>query len=362
MLRFFIKSLFRKPRKSPAVAVFLVLGLTISCFCLSTAQGSAMREYAVLTGWEEYASITVDAGGETLRDPEGIAQWLEETYGDGLANVLYFAKDPSGVVYIGWQGTQPIRWFPLTSGRFFTKDEAGAEEIFLQDEDGEPDAGTFTLNGRELVIVGRGSFMPFHFKKGLSESSIPLLPSENDALIRILPYRLFFQMFRPVQILIHFDRLELNEAREAQKVIGEHLPGANVYLPRRDPSPLLTEKAVKGAAEGLLLCVLAGVTVLQLMLQWAELFRKELFVYHLCGLSRSRCLLVIYGQWLVWLLVGAAAGAGLHRLVFPLLRFFGADMMPRPGIYALLVGVLYALSVLCSLWPVRRMLTKDEAA
>ncbi len=361
MLRFFIKSLFRKPRKAPAVMIFLVLGLTVSCFCLSTAQGGAMREFEIFAGWNEYATLTVDAGGEALRDPEDIARWLEDTYGEGLANVLYLSKGPSGVVYIGWQGTQPARWFPLMSGRFFTEDEAGADLVFLQEDDGELGDETLTLRGRELRIVGRGMFLPFHFRRGLSGSSMDLF-SGDEAPIRILPYRLYFELFKPVQILIHFDKLELREAREAQKAIGERLPGVNVWLPRRDPSPILTGKAVKGAAEGLMLCALAGVTVLQLMLQWAELFRKELFVYHLCGLTRSRCLLAIYGQWLVWLLLGAAAGVGLHRLAFPLLRFFGADRMPRPGIYALLVGILYALSVLCSFWPVRRMLSKGDVA
>lgn len=371
MLQFFIRPMFRQVRKSFAVVFFSLLGLTIACFCLSVAQGDAMQEFNTIAGWNEYATLTVDQGGGEFQDMDALADWIDETYGDAVANVLYLGRDSSGIVYIGWQGTQASRWFAMSSGRFFTDEEAGAEVIFMQDDDGASDAETFTLNGRELRIVGRGGFFPFHFQIGISgEAPTQVFSSDNGAgtgrgpVIRILPYRLFSQLFKPVQILIHFDKLDTREAGAAQKAIRERLPEARVFLPNHDPSPILTQKVLRGAREGLLLCLIAGVTILQLMFQWIGLLRKELYTYYLCGLTRGRCMLIVYGQWLIYLTVSAAAGAGAHRLSFPVLQYFEASVMPEWWAYLLLVGVLYLLSILCSLPEVLRVFTfhtKGEA-
>ncbi len=361
MIKIFTRSLIRQVRKNPGVVFFLLIGLTVSCFCLSVAQGEAMREFDVLSGWNEYATLTVDMGGEELSDMSGFSDWLEGTYGERLANVLYLAKDPSGVVYIGWQGTEAGRWFPEATGRFFTEEEADAPVIYLSDRNGEIGEGTFELEGEKLAVVGRGSAMPFYFRYGISRSSqVDIMPEGTEGTVRILPYKYFFRFFRPAQVLIHFDALERREAESWAEDIRERLPGANVYLPNHDPSPMLTSKALKGAREGMILCLIAMATVAELMLRWLDFLKKELYTYHLCGLTSRRCLMTVYGQWLVMLTVAAGAGAGIHRLCLPVLMYFKAGKMPRAWVYVLLVLALYLLMALCSVPKVRRIFKLSE--
>ncbi len=357
MLHLFFSSLRRQVRKSLAAVLFLIIGLTVACFCLSAAQGNAMQAYSYITCWTEYATLTIDQSGAAFQNMADFAAWIDTTYGDKVANVLYLTKEPTGEIYVGWQGTAATRWFPISSGRFFTEAEAGDDLIFLQEEDGALDAEEFTLHGRPLHITGRGGILPFQFRLGISRDAPTQLFSEDNTVIRILPYRLFAQMFRPCQILIQFDRLEAGEAAAAREAIQGLLPNAAVFLPNQDADKILSQEAIRGAREGLLLCLIAGVTILQLMTQWIGFLRKELYTYYLCGMWRSRCALLLYGQWLVYLLFSAGMGAGMHRLCFPLLKYFGASVMPKLGIYLLLVGVLYLLSVLCSLWSVRRTLS-----
>ena len=361
MIKIFVRSLIRQARKNPGVVFLLLLGLTVSCFCLSVAQGEAMREFDVISGWNDYATLTVDMGGEALRDMPKFAEWLDETYGERLANVLYLTRDQSDVIYIGWQGTQVSRWFPDATGRFFTEEEAYAPVIYLSDKDGDLDARTFELGGRELTIVGRGSAMPFYFRRGISQKSdVDIMPEGTKGVVRILPYGLFFQFFRPVQILVHFDTLERREAMEIRENIEAELPWANVYLPNHDPGPMLARKALKGAREGMILCLIAMVTVVELMLQWLGFLKKELFTYHLCGMTYGCSMVIVYGQWLLMLTFAAVLGAGIHRLCLPVMDIFKAGVMPRLWVYILLVWTLYLLLALCSLPKVRRTIKLSE--
>ena len=118
----------------------------------------------------------------------------------------------------------------------------------------------------------------------------------------------------------------------------------------------LREQQQFWGTRGLVLSLIAGITMVQLMREWTAFYRRELYIYHLCGLTRRRCRAMIYGQW--FLCYAAAAGLALlvHRALFPVLEPAFADFLPRPGAYLGALLFLLLLTVAYSWRTVRACL------
>lgn len=362
LLPLFFRSFFRQLRRSWGVSLMLFLGMLVSALCISITLGSAAGKYDTATGHSECASLTVvlpDDGGKTAaRLPDA----LVKLFGDEIANVLYLAPGQDNTFYIGWQGYEQQRWFPHVSGRFFTHEEQelGADVVYLSMEMPEASQSEITIDGAVCQVVGVGWIVPFNIYFAIAKDSpaYPILTGydTSDWKVYVRPYKAFLRQYVPVQVQVHFNRAALEELEEFQSLLQTAFPETRVELPPEDSGVVLREQQQFWGTRGLVLSLIAGITMVQLMREWTAFYRRELYIYHLCGLTRRRCRAMIYGQW--FLCYAAAAGLALlvHRALFPVLEPAFADFLPRPGAYLGALLFLLLLTVAYSWRTVRACL------
>lgn len=344
MLQLFSHSIIRQIQRNKAVTLLLVLGITISMFCISTTQGVAQRFYGYISSWTEYSTITVDLNGKNIKQ---FPDWLTSHYGEEIVNTLYLTKTDDNAVVIGWQGTEAGRWFPITSGRFFAQEEKCENLIVLSEREQSKTLEREVVNicGVDMRIIGIGDFIPFHFSLGISPNSKQSLFDVQDCNIYIIPYETFLELYRPQQIVVQFAGLNQQLTNTRIPEIQEYLGNDSVYPPLKASDYALTEEQLRRALESMVLCLLAGVTIIQLMEQWLAFIRREIYVYRLCGMKQIRCILFVYAQWLLILVLSALLALGIHALCLPVLSYFDADILPNITMYTLLAAVVFTLSV-----------------
>lgn len=331
-----------------------LVSVTAALYCVAAAQGSAMQAFLYISGWTEYATITIDSGGASL---EQVHSALCES-GCQTMNVLYLTQDEEAV-YIGWDGTEATRWFPLSGGRFFTADEiANAEAVaVLSESEAAASLGEsqIAIGGESYTIVGYGGFSTYHFRLGMEKSCYDDFFREEKP-IRILPYTRLNFLEAPAYVLVQLSGMTTKQVRSVADVLAGLLPEGHVYPPSASADYVLPREEIQRAGESLALVALAGVTILQLMGLWVKGQRKELTVLRICGKSRMGCVGLVCGRWLILFGVSSILALGLHRLSFPLFSYFDAAQMPELGVYALLAGLVFMLSILCALPTIFRAL------
>lgn len=354
MIGLFLRSFCRQIKKNRAVTALLLIGVIIAMFCVSTAQGLALRMYEYISGWTEYATITTVLEDYT-EDFSAIPGWIDSAYGEEAVNTLFLTRQGDEVV-IGWKGTEFSRWFPLSSGRFFAEQEAYKNLIVLQEAYANTmlDQRTVDLNGQAFSIVGTGSFYTYHFKLGVASAASASVFQSSDDHIVIIPYGTFLKQYEPDLMLVQFEKMTQKDAQARVQEIENGIAGSTAYMPNANSDSVLSSEQIRRGMESLVLCLIAGITILQLMRTWVEFLKREIFVYRICGMRQHRCLILVYGQWLVLLLIGSGIAVGLHLVSFPLLHYFEADRLPHGATYALMVALLFVLSVAVSVPIVKR--------
>ncbi len=331
-----------------------LLSVTAALYCVAAAQGAAVQAYRYISGWTEYATITIDSGGASL---EQVHSALRES-GCQTMNVLYLTQDEEAV-YIGWDGTEASRWFPFSGGRFFTAAEiANAQAVaVLSESEAAASLGMsqITIGAEPYTVVGYGGFSSYHFRVGMEESCYNDFFQEEKP-IRILPYTRLNFLETPAYVLVQLSGMTAKQVRSIADVLSALLPEGYVYPPSASADYVLPREEIQRAVESLALVALAGVTILQLMGLWVKGQQKELAVLRICGKSRMGCVGLVCGRWLILFGVSSILALGLHRLSFPLFSYFDAAQMPELEIYALLAGLVFMLSILCALPTIFRAL------
>lgn len=363
ILSLFRRSFLTQLRRNFGVSVALFLGMVVSTLCISIVLGRAEGEYRLTTRHNDYASLTVSFLDDPGKTAETLPDTLSQLFGEELLNVLYLAPGEN-TLYIGWQGYEQQRWLPHVSGRFFTHEEqeSSADVVYLSMDMPESKQEKITLDGVTYQVIGVGWIVPFNISCAVSEDApFTLVPDDNapEAMtwkVYVHPYQTFFQHHVPAQVLVNFNQATMAELKEYQAMLQSALPDAQVDLPPENSDLVLSQEQRSSGIAGLILALIAGITMIQLMREWVAFYRQELYVYYLCGLPRASCRGLIYGQWFLYYLVAAGLALLLHRAMFPLVQAFRADYLPRPGAYLCVLLLLMLLTVAYSWRTVRSCL------
>jgi hypothetical protein len=323
--------------------------------------GIAVGEYKLATSSNTHASLTMDIGDETQSRIDDVLEYASGIAKKGLVNVLFFDYEEGDSVLIGWYGTEGQNWFPLTSGNFFTEEEQGEYVAFVSDNTEKDilEQEEIYIGDEKFRIVGTGWIVPWSFATAISASSnIDFLKNadEVDVTFTIIPFERFVKKFEAQQILIQFNYASYSELENYAGMLKEKFPDSPVYVPDKNSDDVLRESQIRYGILAMLLCILAGVTVIRLMCEWISTYTKEINVLWVCGMRKSRCVLIVYEQWLFYFLTGSVAALLLHYLSSPLLGQIYADNPPVISSLIFALIFVFVLSILCTIRKVSKAL------
>lgn len=348
----FFYSLKKRVSHYKTELLFLVVGVIIAVYCMSVMFGLAVGQYQLSIGSNTHATLTVNPGSKTKQTISDFIEFLENEYGNNVRNVVFLTNISRERIQVGWYGIDAETWFPVTSGRFFTADEqdSGEPVVFLSDSLRKNSINSkFEMIGDRLFqIVGSGWIVPYTFTAAISsKSGINIIPpelTEQNLFFSIIPYKCYVDEFEPSQILVHFKSTSNEKLQKINLQLSAAFPDSEIYMPDYNSDDVLSESQVKYGLLGLILCAISGITIVQLMSEWFMLYHKELYVYTLCGMTRKRCVLLVYGHWFLIFSVAAIIAVLLHYFSFPLLKYVYANYPPRIVALLFILLVVFAVS------------------
>lgn len=360
-------SLKENLRKNKLLTAIMLLGVITAVFCISALLGSAAWQFGVFTGKNEYATLTMDVEGEL---PENFPEQVEAIAPENIANVLYLMPPSDGTsrrMVLGWQGIRQTRWFPHVSGRFFTNEEQeqGAQIAYYSDRFGST-MPSITIDGEDYPVVGFGYILPFNIQHSISsKSQHPVLTRADceggDAFdFVILPYKVFLEKYTPTQVLIQFERATERKLEENAARLSAMYPESLISLPDYSSEQANLSLQVGESVKGLLLALLASITIVQLMQEWAGSYREQLKVYYLCGMPRRQCIGLLYFHWFCYYLFCCVIGVGLHSTLRPWLAAMRSEEAPQLIPLLLSLTVQYGFTILLSYRGIRKRINTME--
>ena len=354
MWHLFVSSLFRHTKETKTVSALLLVGLYIAVLCMSMMLGNAMAQYETTAGRSEYATLTFDPGVSILNDMESFLKKMEVLYGDTLSNILLLSTCSDDTILIGWEGTEGQRWFPFTMGRFFTKEELLEGELTAFVSDSYVQSGNnpdvVPIHDMSFQIIGTGWIDEYNIRSGISSEVAGELFGTYDPSRKflIVPAKLYFAKEIPELICIHFDYASRADLIEYQKSLEGNYPDSSIYLPDLNSNKELISENIKGIVLATTLGVIACITIIQLMSQWIQFYRKEMIVYHTSGLTRAKCTLLLWGHWTVFFVIASCLAIMTHFISLSFLSIVEANYMPAVPSLLIVLGAIYILTLLFS--------------
>ena len=227
-------------------------------------------------------------------------------------------------------------------------------------------SGSFEAGEHTYEVIGMGWIVPWSFASArASQSQIDILGEEagEEMQYMLIPYKCYKEEFQPEQILAQFNYASYEDLQKYAEKIQDMFPSTQVYLPDSNSDDVLEEGRTQYEILAFLLCMIAGITVIRLMSEWITTYKKEITVLWLCGMPKVRCMLLIYGHWLLYYGVGSIIAIILQYLTFPLLQYVYGNAFPMPDSLIYILAVMFGFSILCTLRPmgkVVRLYTKGE--
>lgn len=351
-------SFCRQLRLNKAMIAMLLCGLIISSFCISVMLGLAIGQYHLSTGGNVYATLTIDPGETTAQCVDELTRYASEIADAGVANLICLTPLSKDYILIGWKGTGGDYWFPITSGTFFSQydQQNSAKVAFVSDsyQKEHMNSTCITIGMQDYTIIGSGWIVPYNFVSAISSYSdvqiFDEIEGENlqEPSVSIIPLECYLQEFVPTQILLHFTSATYSQLSDYAKLLTQRFPDSSVYLPDLNSDSILNQNQTFYGGLGLLLCGIAGITIILLMSEWIELYRKELYVYYLCGMTKLKCAVLLYSHWLMLVFIGATIAVSIHYLLFPILTYVNADYPPQIYIFVKTILLFYLATVVCS--------------
>lgn len=356
MSSLFLSSLRRQFVNRKAVSMMLFIGVVVSVFCISVMSGLAVGQYRMHTGYNTYATLTIEPGSHTKENVQNITDFVLDLSNEGISNILLLSPYEENLFLVGWYGTGGNRWFPITTGRFFTagEQEKATRVAFISDslQKKHADQTQINIGTATYDIIGNGWIAPNNFDAAISGKSgvqlfLPDSTSQNT-YFAIIPYRCYIEEFEPSLILVHFNAATYDELEMYANKIATKLPDSTTHLPRKNSDDVRSQAQLQYGVLGIMLCIIAGITVLQLMEEWIDSYRSEIYVYRLFGMKKMQCLCMVYGHWLVYFVLGTIVAVTLHYCAFPLLQTVYANYLPDAFVLCASLLALYLVSCLYS--------------
>lgn len=359
----FWRTLKKHIRTNGAVTVWLVIGVIVCAYCISVMLGMATGQYQLATRSNTEASLTIDIEDADIHAEE-ISAYLNDLAKNGMVNVLYFTPLKEKDILIGWEGTKGRTWFPITSGRFFdaSEQETGALVGFVSDNVDQTilNQGHFQIGEQSYSIIGMGWVIPWSFaaaKSALSTMDVFGEAYGEETRFYIIPFSRYQEEYRPRQVLAQFYYASYKDLKKYAQQIEDKFPSVRAYPPDSNSDDVLKDNQLRYGILATLLCLIAGVTVIRLMAEWIRTYQNDVHVLWLCGMSRRRCMLLVYGHWAIYYCAGSLAALGLQYLTFPLLKFVYGNAFPMTTTLIGILGMMFVLSILFTIKAMRTMLT-----
>ena len=360
MGRLFFGSLKRHILSNKAVSAMLFLGVFVAVLCISIILGYAMKQYFYSTSSPEYSTVTVEPGAELLADVRSFPQEMDTLFGSAISNVLYLVRESPSSVLIGWQGSEPDRWFPMVSGRFFNEQEQreGAKAAYISYEYiGKIPEKEIELFSDTYEIIGTGWIATFNIRSGISDQAQAVLFPERDlspeeqanveeTLFTILPYKTFLSNVSPALILVHFDHASRSDLLRYSEILRARYPDSRISFVSKDSASSYNFNNQNAMIGALFLGVVACITIVQIMEQWLAFYRKEMMVYRICRMRKFTCVLLLWGHWAMVFIAGSIAAVLAHILCFPILEVIDADAAPAIGPLLIVLLLVYLATIL----------------
>lgn len=359
----FWNSLFRQGKTKGPVSMMLLIGLSVVILCISIMLGYTFGQYETTAGYTSYATLTVVPGVDIDADIVDFSTWIDDQYGDSVANVLYITKINVNEILVGWQGNSANRWFPYTSGRFFSEQEQlnGENVTFISDNYYTKSAviEAVNINGASFRVIGSGWIEKFNIQTAIAKDCpVNIFSSDTDEApyVKIIPYKPFTENYSPDLILLHFDFASTRDLEQYANEIITVYSDSEIYFPNNNSDDVLTTQQISGVTRALMICIIASITLIQLARLWGDTYKSELYVYHICGLNRRKCMLILLGHWTIYFSTASLAAIALHILWFPFLTIVEADYAPRIGPLMIVLVSLYCITAIFSFREIRHSL------
>ncbi|MBO4888600.1 MAG: ABC transporter permease [Firmicutes bacterium] len=358
MNHIFLSFLWADIHRKKGLLLILLVGIIVTMYCICEMLGIAVSEYEMAKNWSDYSSLIVNPGDEQSTEIRRMNQLLDRAGNEEIANIIYLTKSENGLYIVGWDGTEQTRWFPHSSGRFFTEEEVleGEKVAYVSEQYQKDDRSKEIKIGDDLyTVIGVGWMGTFNFNSMIpDESKVHLFTEEtpyddpNTGRLReeyfrfiVIPASCYLESFEPDQILIQFNDADNKKLKTYKKTLKKEFPKMQVCLPKHTAETRLAEKTIVYIRKSLILSLIAGLTLFQLVLQWVKASVREFSVYHLCGLTSAKILWMIYGRLLCYFLTGTAAAALLQKITLPLMQIIYREETPSYLILGLMMGLVF---------------------
>ena len=352
-------------RSRKKAIIILFSGIIVSMYCICSMLGTAVGEYRIVQNWNDYTSLIVNPSTELPLDRTRISENITRKNNKDIANIIYLTRGENGIYIIGWDGTEQNRWFPHSSGSFFTEEElqSGANLAYVSEGYQEYDRSEeIKIMDETYQVIGVGWMVSYNFTSMVPDESRVRLFTEptpyddgSSGKTReqyfkfiILPAVCYLRNFEPDQILIQINNADNKKLNEYKGKLEKVFPEAQVCLPKQTPEVELKEKTLLYIRRSLILSLIAGLTLFQLVIQWVRTSLREFSVYYLCGMTSKDILWMIYGRLLCYYLAGGIVAALLHRVTLPVLQFIYREEVPSYLLLAMMLGLIFLLISLVS--------------
>lgn len=365
MKQIFLSLLKTDLYRKKGLLVILLSGIIVTMYCICAMLGTAVGEYRIVQNWNDYTSLIVNPSTELPLDRTRISENITRKNNKDIANIIYLTRGENGIYIIGWDGTEQNRWFPHSSGRFFTEEEvqSGTNLAYVSEGYQEYDQSEeIRIMDDTYQVIGVGWMVSYNFTSMVPDESRVRLFTEptpyddgSSGKTReqyfkfiILPAVCYLRNFEPDQILIQINNADNKKLNEYKGKLEKVFPEAQVCLPKQTPEVELKEKTLLYIRRSLILSLIAGLTLFQLVIQWVRTSLREFSVYYLCGMTSKDILWMIYGRLLCYYLAGGIVAALLHRVTLPVLQFIYREEVPSYLLLAMMLGLIFLLISLVS--------------
>lgn len=351
-----------------SVSALLFCGIVVCIYCISVMLGIAVGQYNMIASSNDYASITFDIGEGTSKKMDEVSEYINNISNNGVINVIYLSRISDNLIVAGWDGTKGQNWFPLTTGRFFNEEEMsdGKKSAFVSDNIGNEILSNKTVEIRQTSynIIGSAWIVPWNFFTAMSSNSIVHVIRESDTEFNlsfiIIPFKCYKEEFVPQQILIQFNSASYTELKKYADEIESRYGDSKAYPPDKNSDGILYENKIRYGKMAVILCFIAGLTVMRLMAEWIRLYQKEMYVLRLCGMTGLRCTSIIYGHLLLYFILGGCIAIFIHYRTFFLLKPIYGNCFPIMDALIKILTIMFVLSVICTVPVTRRIVVMGK--
>lgn len=355
---------------------YVAAGMMSVFLCMSLMLGYARNNYITNTYTNTSATLAVFFDGSDGTAAPG-REALEEglaPYRDCTDHIIYIARTGDGTLLAGWDlhGNGELgQWIPVSSSRFFTQQEVedaadvminSSEEFSSWDTSEESlplETRELTVDGVQYALISSHPYVSYNFLYNLSRDSRQDLVT-GDVKIRIVPYTTLFKRYTPTLVYLTFGGATRSQLRRYVEEIRNVFPGAEVTLPKENSSTFYLMEKIGRSIVGAAMALISMMTLLSLNKLWVSAKKPVYNTYRLCGASQKRIFGSVCGEWLAFMLLGAALAELLHALMKPLLRGLRADCLPTFGDMAVVIALTYGLTLLFSAGDIKKCLAVIE--